>query len=406
MSGSILYLGGSYPQRIAVRSLVEAGFEVHVTDRSPTPPCADATPFIHQIDATDTDAILELAVSLRDNDVLIGAYGIADYAFDSVAAVSRFVGGRMPAPDALAAMTDKAATQTRLADASVPVPRTLWSGPHESFVEETPDLADCSVGNVIVKPASENASAGISQVAAANADELGAAVAAAATNGDSVVIEEFVDGEIRNLDVLAIEGEVRPISITRRQADPDLDFLPAIQYQFARSNEPELEELSAMAAGIADALGYRNGPFTVDYIAADDGPKVLEVSPHFHSIAQEIRRGNGNPLRAWCRYLARDADWSDDLNAPDERCSALLMLRAHDTGWFAGFENDAIFDEHPFVDEQIQLKNKGARIETLAARDGLVALAWLTAPSRDAVVAAAEQLLQSATPLVEQAPAA
>ena len=400
MSSRILYLGGSYPQRSAVRSLTEASFDIHLTDRSLNPPCSGLATSTYQVDATDKESVCELGQSLDCDGALVGAYGIADYAYASIAALYRLLGTRIPNPDALETMIDKGATKRRLTGAHVPMPRTLWMGRVNRHTQEVPQITCNGIDSVIVKPSRANASTGIARVDGSNPAALRSAVLAAANEGE-VVIEEYVEGEIRNLDVLVIDGEVIPISVTRRVADPKLQFLPVLQYQMEAREDPDLVGLSDLANAVVDALDYQNGPFTIDYIATRDGPRLLEVSPHFHSIALEIARHNGNPVCAWFRYLRGDPDWSGDLKMAGAHAGALVMFRGCKTGRFAGLANDALITQSPCLADFVSLKRIGDRIDSLEAHPGLVALAWFTAPTWSMLKAEVTRLMSGVEPIIE-----
>jgi carbamoylphosphate synthase large subunit len=383
MTRAILYIGGSSPQQLAVRSLCEAGFTVHVTDRSPNPACAEETPHVHALDATDIAGIAALASRLQQDGELVGAYGIADYAMPAIAAVNRMIGGRSAPPQAIMTMVDKDATKRALHKGGVPLPETLWAGAADGFELGACRMPDASVREFIVKPADVHASQGIARVPRDDADALATAVALAGKAARWVLIEEYLEGDIWNVDALAAGGVVYPVSVTRRLAHDRLAFLPCLQVQPGRAEEPRFAVLSHLARQVAESLDYHTGPFTIDLIMSESGPKVLEVSPHFHSIAMEILRGNGNPLRAWARYLAEDEGWREDLEAGSEQAGALAMLRAERCGVFVSIDGEDALACDPRCRNFVRLKRDGAEIRSLSASGGLLALAWWTAPQLD-----------------------
>lgn len=372
----VLYIGASYPQRSAVRELVNAGFEVHVTDRDPNPPCAMETPHVHRLDATDVDGALSLAGLIQKRGSLIGAYGIADYAFRSVAAINRLIGGNNSSPDALLKMADKIATKQALKSRDVPMAVTLWSGPASSIDQSSIKAGACGVDLAVVKPASLNGSAGVRTVAINDTQALNSAVIAAGNCGGDILIEEFLSGEVCNFDGLAVDGKVWPISMTYRIADDELPFLPVAQIQPPWDEVPNAAELIAIGQAVSEALGYRNGPFTIDYIRTPAGPYVLEVSPHFHSIALEMYRRNGSPLCAWIRYLAGHQSWHHELERQAERAGALVMLHATSTGILQGVSGEKQLKTAKNCCDYIRYKADGSKIESLSARDALISLGW------------------------------
>jgi len=387
MTRSILFVGGSHTQRIAVRSLHKAGFDVHVTDRDMAPPCEVETPYVHHLDATDVNGIAALATRLQEDGTLIGAYGIADYAMPAVAAVNRLLGGRAASPAAMMTMIDKDATKLALRRGGVPTPGTLWAGDPDTFDARACAAPDPTVRELIVKPANVHASLGIARVSRGDSAALADAVRSAGVVARPVLVEEYLDGCIWNVDALAIDGVAHAVSVTRRIAHERLAFLPSVQIQPRRAEEPQFGRLAELAQRVATCLAYRNGPFTIDLIQAVSGPKVLEVSPHFHSITLEILRRNGNPLLAWMRYLAGDSGWQSDLEPSGELAGALAMLRAETLGRLVAIEGEDVLAHDSRCAAYVRLKPDGTVIRSRSAAGGLLALAWWIAPGAPALEA-------------------
>lgn len=373
----ILYVGGSHPQRRAVRGLVNAGFEVHVTDRDENPPCSAETAHTHRIDATDVDGILNLARHLQKRGPLIAAYGIGDYAFRSVTAVNRLIGGRTPPSDAVLRMVDKAATKEALSTFEVPMARTLWAGRAIDFEMRAVKLEGIGVDEAIVKPVGVNQSRGVSRVPCHDSARLREAVAAAGRESEYVLIEEFVAGDICNFDAIVINGELIPISMTYRIAHDTLPFLWATQIQPRWHEVTDRDELLNLGRMVASALRYDNGPITIDYIRTAAGPRVIEVSPHLHSIGLEIVRGNGNPLRAWFRFLASDTGWREDVDRSRETAGGLITLRAEQPGTLIGVAGEDELQKDPRCVDYWRRKPDGSQIASVSAAGGLIAVGWV-----------------------------
>lgn len=380
----ILYIGGSYSQHIAVQALAEKDFVVHVTDRTENPAAAKHAHSSHVVSATDAENLTVLARNLGSDRAQLATYGIADYACASVAHINAALSLPGQQADAVKVMIDKGETNRRLHSQGVDIPETLWRGDISNFELDNflqTLTSQQSTEKVIVKPASANASVGVSCVSANLRAHLLQAIETAGAHDPSIVIEEFLEGEIRNIDVLVADGEVHLISMTRRIADRNIDFVPWAQYQEPLQSGESRVALEKMAYGIARAFDFAQGPFTVDYIQTARGPVVLEVSPHFHSIALEILRGNGNPHRAWFRYLRGDANWRDDLQARNETAGALLMLRAASLGRIVEVVHEEALRAHPMTRDFYRLKPNNAAILDLSAGGGMVAAAWLTGTS-------------------------
>jgi biotin carboxylase len=403
MRGTFLFIGGSHTQRLAVRSLCDWGFEVHVTDREPNPPCEAETDYVHRVDATDVSALVALAESLSEAGSFVGAYGIADYAMPAVAAINWKVGKLAASPEAIEIMIDKDATKDALRRGGLPLPETVWAGAPEEFDPDACQVTDAAVRELIVKPADVHASRGIARVDRGDRVALRAAVKAAGEAATTVLVEEFFEGDIWNADALVVDGVAHPVSVTRRTAHPSLAFLPSLQVQPRRSDDPSFAMLAALVQPIADSLGYANGPFTADLIMTEAGPKLLEVSPHFHSIAMELLRANGNPLRAWARRLAGEGDWQEDLAAPQEAAGALAMLRATECGRLVAIDGEDALANDPRCSDYIRMKPDGSDVASLSAAGGLLALAWWSAPDTAALESGLSARIDGFQPRFEKA---
>lgn len=181
-----------------------------------------------------------------------------------------------------AAAMDKAVTKTLAAAAGVRVaPGRVVS--RRELSEITFD------GPVVVKPVDAGSSHGVRLVE--HADELGAAVAAAAAHSERVILEAPVRG--REIDVAVIAG-----ADGTRWAGPALEihaeglFDTRTKYDgSARFTVPaeltpsERSALASAATTVFDALGCA-GVARIDFFLTDDGPVLNEVntipglSPH------------------------------------------------------------------------------------------------------------------------------
>lgn len=381
---NILYVGGSYPQKIALVHLEEAGFKIILTDINPNPPGSPFASRVFLADATDHKEIERIANRvLKDSNELI-TYGIADYACGSCAHVNESLKLNGQLPSATRAMIDKVETKMLLRSNDVPVPLSIWSGNQNDFslsIYQEIILNTSPNTQVIVKPSNSNASQGTFQCSLSHYEVLCENIQNASQFSETVAIEEFYSGEIRNIDLLVADGKVDLISMTRRIDDQLLPFLPSAQIQEPLSNIEEAADLKALAFKIAEAFDFAPGPMTVDYIQSPSGPVILEVSPHFHLISLELHRGNGNPQLAWFDYLRNKPDWRKNLQPSCEQAGIFLMIRAGEIGIVDGVQQEKELLKHPMLKDYFRLKEDGSQIRDLSGRGGLVSIAWLVAPT-------------------------
>ena len=390
----ILYIGGSYPQKCIIESLTKAGHIVTVTDATRNPPSAVFASDFLQINAIDTISLLKTAREIYGKQGDLLTYGVADYACASCAIINQQLKIDHQSPSAIRTMIDKNRSRVLLKAANLPVPEVIWSGKSNEFsiplansiIARHPHIMD-----VIVKPNKSSASSGVIKCILHDRQKLISAVKSALKFGNEVSIEQYVSGEIWNMDLLVADGETHLISLTRRIDHESLDFLPSAQIQIPLREIDNISKYTELARCIAKALNYDAGPMTVDFVMSARGPIILEASPHFHMAGMEILRGNGNPMLAWVEYMSGNCKWAEHINAVNDKAGLLMMIRANTTGILRDIKQEASLQSNAFLVDYIRLKKNGTKIDALDARASLLSLAWLTARTSDELTAFVRQ---------------
>ena len=167
---------------------------------------------------------------------------------------------------------------------------------------------------LIVKPAREGSTIGITKVAKVDHDELGAAYALAAEHDPLVLVEEFVSGQ--ELTASIVGGRALPlIRIVAPQGNYDYHskyFSDETKYHCpAGLPDAKEQEIRAMALKAFDVVGC-SGWGRLDMILRDDGTfSLLEVntSPGMtgHSLVPMAARQAGMPFPDLCVEILRSA---------------------------------------------------------------------------------------------------
>jgi D-alanine-D-alanine ligase len=167
---------------------------------------------------------------------------------------------------------------------------------------------------LIVKPAREGSTLGITKVAKVDHDELGAAYALAAEHDPLVLVEEFVTGQ--ELTASIVSGRALPlIRIEAPEGNYDYHakyFSNETKYHCpAGLPEAKEQEIRAMALKAFDVVGC-SGWGRLDMILRDDGTfSLLEVntSPGMtgHSLVPMAARQAGIPFPDLCVEILRSA---------------------------------------------------------------------------------------------------
>lgn len=382
MGLTILYIGGSYPQRHAISSLVKAGHRVVLTDAKSNPPCAQFASDVMQVDATNTRALINVAKSIYPECQQFLVYGIADYACSSIITINQELGLKQQNPDAMRSMIDKNRSKELLLKNKLPVPRTVWSGKPNKLSNDaihTLIKTNINVDEVIVKPNNANASTGVRKCLLRDFLNLKDAIKYAEKFGDEIVIEEYLAGQIWNMDVLVTNGKPDIISFTQRVPHCSFDFLPSAQIQIPIKEMHEISCFEELADEIARAFEYEDGPMTIDYILTETGPVILEISPHFHMISMEILRENGNPILGWAEHLSGNINWREYIKHDREMAGLMMMIKGTEKGIIHGVSNERDLIGNKHLQDYVRLKQNGDQIDTIDARGALVSLAFLTA---------------------------
>jgi formate-dependent phosphoribosylglycinamide formyltransferase (GAR transformylase) len=314
---ALLYIGGSARQAPAIAAARAAGLFVALTDRSADAPARDHADSFHVIDAADVDGILTLADGLSAEHDLVGAYGIADYTADAIAALCERFDLALNSADVYRIAADKARARTCLEDVGVPVARACVQAPGEDGAAFAGRSAAELSFPLVVKPAAGINSRGVVTIGKPDALLLEAAILRAGTDGP-VIVEEGAEGRHINVDLVFADGTAHPLALTERYFRPGSGHVPLYGVQPPDLAAPDREALHATAAAAARAIGVGEGPVTVDLILTASGPIVLEVSLHYHALSVTALRDQGRSLGAWFARLAGDGDWQRYLSgAPD-----------------------------------------------------------------------------------------
>lgn len=384
---AIVHIGGSHAQLLSIRAEKESGLAVIVTDRDPQAPAAEEADFFITADATYSDGIMSALEECSGRFEIVGAYGVADYAFKTVGAIHARFAPHLCQADIYGNFTNKFLTNAALARRAVPQPLQVWSGQRADNPGAAAILERAAGKDLVVKSATLNNSSGVVLLDDPTEASLAQALEHVFSRDDYAVVEEKLKGRICNVDGFMAGGEFHPISTTYRLDDPDRLQVCTAMIQPADSWPEFFAEAAGLARSSAHALGYRDGPFTVDLIDSLSGPgglKVLEASPHFHLPQCDWLRGNGNPLAACAAYFGGDAGWNRFLgtNGGFGACVQLSAPLAGRVSDIAGL--DALRDNPAVRHFSIHLR-PGMSVTSTAGSKTLIGLVWLVEESAAAL---------------------
>lgn len=393
-----MHIGGSHSQVLSIRAEKEAGVSVILVDRSPDAPARAECDYFIQADARQTRKIVNRLRAVSRAYQIIGAYGVADYAFKSVGAIHGEFCPWLPDFETYEKFTNKYLTNRLLRKFGVPQPQQLWSGKRSDWQKNAGILRNAVGKGIVVKPACQNNSRGVVILDPPCEEALRGAVRQAFTGGEFVCIEVREQGPICNFCGFMAAGRLLPVSTTFRIDDLESPQLCVAMIQPAELWPGFFEAARDLAKKVVTALDYREGPFTVDMISVGShrkSLKVLEASPHFHLPQCDWIRGNGNPMAACVSRYAQLPAWRKYFGQKGGAAACVQVMGRYQRqkGSVATVKHlcQSKLVRHFSLHENSRQKN-----QTGSRQKALLALVWLAGQSQNKILRMVKKLQEAA----------
>lgn len=297
-------MGASKPQVPGIKAAKRTGLYTVATDISETAEGAKHADLHVKISATDVDKLLNLAHEINEKYQLVGCYGIADYAYEAIGVINEEFGLPGCNREVYARAANKDISKKMWQKNGLPTADALSITENDSIHKFSEIIKRQLSLPVVVKPVNSFNSRGITVLESLNELELEAAVNRGLRQSNKVMVEEFIKGKHVNIDVLMLEGKGLSVSCTERSFYGTPGNLSSWGLQPAGISEATRAELYDLAVEAATCLGLITGPITADIILSEGKPKLLELSPHYHSLFTNTIRDGGASIEAWFRYLS------------------------------------------------------------------------------------------------------
>ncbi len=306
----VVYIGGSYPQLVGIKSASKLGLSTVVTDKNPNASARDIADEFLVIDATDLQSFNKLAETLQENYVVCATYGLEDYAALSACMVSEKLGLPYPARESVEVSTDKYESYLAWDKANLNTPLTYLIS--ETAVTRS-DLRALSANlefPLVIKPAGSWGSRGVTVIEENQETTLSDAICVAKSYSNDVLVQEYIRGTLHNVDGLFIEEEFFPHSSFDRLSRDNYPNITGRIIEPSGLSTSVTSKLYNLLEKACRAIGIQEGPVTGDFIVRDEIPFIIEVSTHLHSIHQSSLRTDGInlPLTKWFAHCAGYGD--------------------------------------------------------------------------------------------------
>lgn len=377
---TILMLGGSRQQVVAIEKAKELGFRTVLCDYLPDNPGQHSADVFYQESTTDRELMLEIA--RREN---VG--GVLAYSSDPASPTAGYVAEAMGLPTnplaAIETMSEKHLFRVFLKEVGLPCPQAA-SFPEDASAEEVADLVKGFRFPVVVKPTDSSGSKGVSVL-----DDLTALDAAIAHAGEfsrngTLICEEYIRKTFPHViggDIFVVDGEVRFWGLMSCLRDEGLGGLVPVGEKTpsglsARENKAVRDILQRLVT----ALGVRFGELNVEVIVGKGGvPYVLELGSRAggNMIPVQLSDASGVDLVA-ANILCAMGEDPGDISWDSVECEgayATYVLHSEVGGVFEGVEKSDVITPHVY--REVVYKKPGEAVEAFDGANKALGIEFL-----------------------------
>lgn len=271
---TVLILGAGLMQKPAFIAAKELGFKTAAVDGNPDALCASLADFFKPVDLKDKDGILIFARELNKIQNLCAIFTAGTDFSASVSYVAEKLG--LPCHSYEAALNASIKDRMRSCFDAHKVP-----SPHYRSFKTGDELPEDSNFPLVVKPVDNMGARGCR--IARNREELESAVYTAQNNSRSqtVIIEDFIDGEEFSIDALVYNGTMTITGFAVRHIYFPPYFIETghtIPCPLGKIDETKRRELIAVFALGVKALGLTHGAAKADIKYSAEGPVIGEIA--------------------------------------------------------------------------------------------------------------------------------
>ena len=341
MSRSILLLGGSRQQVVAIEAARRLGYRTVLCDYLPDNPGRLRADAFYPASTTDRDAVLAIA---RDERV----EGVLAYASDPAAPTAGYVAETLGLPGnplrSIEVLSEKHLFRKHLREHSFACPRTA-----EIPAGASPAEAEELVGGlslpVVVKPTDSSGSKGVSVLASLDGLEGALAAAASRSRNGVLIAEEYIEPGFPHVvggDVFVVDGRVRfwgLMSCLRDEAGGGL--VPVGEKAPSGLSSAQLADVKREIQRLVDSLGIASGELNVELIVGRDGSVgFLELGARAggNMIPLQLSDASGIDLVAANVLCAMGEDPGAIDFDGEGPCLATYVLHSNVDGVFRGVE--------------------------------------------------------------------
>ena len=377
---SILMLGGSRQQVVAIEKAKALGFRTVLCDYLPDNPGQYVADTCYQASTTDRELMLKIA---RKEDVS----GVLAYSSDPASPTAGYVAEAMGLPTnplkAIVTMSEKHLFRAFLKKAGLPCPQTA-SFSRNATVEEVSHLVKGFRFPIVVKPTDSSGSKGVSVLT--DLSELSRAIDHArdfSRNG-TLICEEYIRKTFPYViggDIFVVDGKVHFWGLMSCLRDEGLGGLVPVGKKIPSGlSADDNSAVKDVLQRLVTALGVRFGELNVEVILGEDGvPYVLELGSRAggNMIPVQLSDASGIDLvgaNVLCAMGENPGDISWD-SSVCEGAYATYVLHSNVDGVFRGIANSGAIRPHMY--RSVIYKQPGEPVETFDGANKALGIEFL-----------------------------
>lgn len=363
MTRSILLLGGSAQQVVAIETAKRLGYRTILCDYLPDNPGQYVADVFYQESTTDRETVLEIAI--KEN-----IEGVLAYASDPASPVAAYVAEQLGLPtnplSTVEVMSQKHLFRRHLKENGFPCPASASFAPDDDLEEVWRSLQGFSLP-IVVKPTDSSGSKGVSIVD--SEQEFIDAVEAARKIGknDILIAEEYIEKGYPHVvggDIFVVDGEIRFWGLMDCMRDAAADLVPTGKMAPVGLSEKQARLVKELLQNLVTSLDIRFGELNVEVILGkDDIPYIIELGSRAggNMIPVQLSDMSGIDLVA-ANVLCAMGEQPEriDFEQPQE-AYATHVLHSLQSGTYKAVQID---DElMPHVYRQVLYAREGDRVE-------------------------------------------
>lgn len=377
---SILMLGGSRQQVIAIEKAKQLGFRTVLCDYLPDNPGQYVADAFYQESTTDREKMLDIA---RKE----GVSGVLAYSSDPASPTAGYVAEALGLPtnplSAIETMSEKHLFRSFLKEHGLPCPAAA-SFNVDDDLSHVSSLVDGFNFPIVVKPTDSSGSKGVTVLN--DLENLSSAIehAASFSRNGILIAEEFIQRVFPHViggDIFVVEGEIRFWGLMSCLRDERLGGLvPVGEFLPSGLSSRALGNVKDVLQRLVSALGVKFGELNVEVIIGEnETPYMLELGSRAggNMIPVQLSDASGIDLVA-ANVLCAMGEDPGDLSWDSSTCNgayATYVLHSSENGVYRGVvKSDAIV---PHVYREVAYKESGDHVETFDGANKALGIEFL-----------------------------